>query len=70
MTLTLKFRDSDARQIAYFLRRRFKSKARLDSIVALERMVKVVIREAVAEEAKKELAESEYKRLAMDGAVK
>lgn len=57
MRIELKFRDDDARQIAYFLRRKFGGKAKLDSEAALTRMVKLLIREAVAEEAKGELEE-------------
>lgn len=51
MQITLKFRETDARSITYYLRRRYKSKANL------ERLTWLAIFIAVADEAKKELAE-------------
>lgn len=55
MRITLKFRDTDARTITYFLRRRYNSKA------DLEKLVMVAIRREVASEAEKELDELKTK---------
>lgn len=51
MQITLKFRDTDARTVEYYLRRRYNSKAKLDKLAM------VAIRREVANEAEKELAE-------------
>ncbi len=53
MQITLKFRNTDARTIEYYLRRRYggSGKAKLDKLVM------VAIRREVANEAEKELAE-------------
>ena len=51
MKLTIAFRDEHARRITYYLRRRYKSRA------GLEKLARVVILKAVAEEAQKELDE-------------
>lgn len=53
MKLILAFRDTDARIITYYLRRRYHSKASLD------KLAKMIIRREVAEEAKIELKEAE-----------
>jgi len=55
MKLTIAFRDSDARTITYFLRRRYHSKANL------ENLAKLAIRTEVAKEAEIELKEAESK---------
>ncbi len=61
MRITLKFRDTDARTITYFLRRRYSSKA------DLEKLVMVAIRREVASEAEKELDELDIGRLETKG---
>lgn len=52
MEISIKFNNSYARSAEYYLRRRYTSKA------SLEKLAKVAITELVAEEAKRELAES------------
>jgi len=49
MRIELKFRDSDARTVEYYLQKRFNSKAKLEKLIML------VVRREVAIEAKKEL---------------
>ena len=51
MKIELKFRDSDARVVTYFLRHRYKSKAEL------AKLAMVAIRREDAKEAELELAE-------------
>ena len=53
MQIVLKFRDTDARTVTYYLRRRYNSKANLDKLIMM------IIRREVAAEASKELAEAE-----------
>lgn len=60
-TITLKYRDSKAREISYFLKRKFGGKARVDSKTFLERAIKLLIAEAVHNEAKKMLVETQAK---------
>ncbi len=51
MQVTLKFRDTTARSIEYYLRRRYKSRAKLPALLIL------AIHSEVANEAQKELNE-------------
>ena len=55
MELTIKFTNPELRSVNYFLRRRYKSKAKL------EKLAKVAILTVVANEANKELEEAEGK---------
>jgi len=55
MRIILKFRDTDARTITYFLRCRYNSKA------DLQKLAMVAIRREVAREAEKELDELKTK---------
>ncbi len=60
MKVILAFRDPDARMIAYYLRRRYKSKAGLVNLESgLANLIKVAISREVADEAAKELKEIE-----------
>ena len=51
MQITLKFRDTDARSVKYYLQKRHSSK------VNMEKLCLLAIRREVAKEAKKELDE-------------
>lgn len=53
MQITLKFRDTDARTVEYYLRRRYGGTRK----AKLEKLAMVAIRREVANEAQKELDE-------------